>query len=99
MAAVPVLGRGIAANDEFLGDITPPYQKRNSAGENGMQLNFTILPAVEHCVPIDQARRCSTSAPARAAGEDSPSTFSLRNSAISAFSASLSTRVFSAALR
>ena len=42
MAAVPVLGRGIAANDEFLGDITHPYQKRNSAGENGMQLNSLL---------------------------------------------------------
>jgi hypothetical protein len=42
MASASILERGFAANDEFLGDITHPYQKRNSAGENGMQLNFTI---------------------------------------------------------
>ncbi len=46
MAAVPVLGRGIAANDEFLGSITHPYQERISAGEKGNQLNFTILSCV-----------------------------------------------------
>jgi len=49
MTAVPVLGRGIAANDEFLDDITHPYQKQEgthsrSAGRSLYRLSPRTMP-------------------------------------------------------